>query len=56
MEIKLFQNLISTKKFRKIKKSLNIIAENDVIYVADNIGYLYAYNYVREKNSLGKEL
>ena len=37
------------KKFRKIKKSLNIIAENDVIYVADNIGYLYAYNYVREK-------
>ena len=37
------------KKFIKIKKSLNIIAENDVIYVADNIGYLYAYNYVREK-------
>ena len=37
------------KKFRKIKKCLNIIAENDVIYVADNIGYLYAYNYVREK-------
>ncbi len=37
------------KKFKKIKKFLNIIAENEVIYVADNIGYLYAYNYVEEK-------
>ena len=33
------------KRYKKIKKKLNLIVENDVIYVSDNIGYLYAYNY-----------
>ena len=33
------------KKYKKIEKKLNLIVENDVIYVSDNIGYLYAYNY-----------
>ena len=33
------------KKFKKIKKKLNIIVENNVIFVADNLGYFYAYNY-----------
>ena len=37
------------KRFKKIKKSLNVIVENNTIYVSDNIGYLYAYNYVQEK-------
>tara|TARA_Y100001958_G_C21192689_1_gene520556 strand:- start:6 stop:1331 length:1326 start_codon:yes stop_codon:yes gene_type:complete len=37
------------KKHKKIKKKLNIIIENNVIYVADNLGYLYAYNYLDEK-------
>ena len=36
-------------KHKKIKKKLNIIIENNVIYVADNLGYLYAYNYLDEK-------
>ena len=33
------------KKFKKIKKKINIIVENNVIFVADNLGYFYAYNY-----------
>ena len=36
-------------KYKKIKKKLNLIVENNVIYVADNFGYLYAYNYLNEK-------
>ena len=34
------------KKFRNIKKKLNLIVENNIIYVADNLGYLYSYNYI----------
>tara|TARA_X000001036_G_scaffold118126_1_gene111593 strand:- start:483 stop:1805 length:1323 start_codon:yes stop_codon:yes gene_type:complete len=34
------------KKFRKIKKNLNIIIEEDIIYIGDNFGYLYALDYV----------
>ena len=33
------------KKFKKIKKKLNFIVEGHIIYVADNLGYTYAYNY-----------
>ena len=33
------------KKFKRIKKKLNFIVENDLIFVADNLGYSYAYNY-----------
>ena len=33
------------KKYKKIKKLLNLIVEGDIIYVSDNIGYIYAYNY-----------
>ncbi len=36
-------------KYKKIKKKLNMIIENNIIYVADNFGYLYAYNYLDEK-------
>ena len=32
------------KKFKKVKKILNIIIENNIIYVSDNLGYLYSYN------------
>ena len=34
------------KKFKNIKKKLNLIVENNIIYVADNLGYLYSYNYI----------
>jgi outer membrane protein assembly factor BamB len=33
------------KRYKKIKKVLNFIVEDNILYVSDNIGYLYAYNY-----------
>jgi outer membrane protein assembly factor BamB len=33
------------KKYKKIKKVLNFLVEDNIVYVSDNIGYLYAYNY-----------
>ena len=37
------------KEFKKIKKKLNYIVENNIIYVTDNIGFIYAYNYKSKK-------
>jgi len=37
------------KKYKKIKKQLNIIIEKNIIYVSDNFGYLYALDYVNQK-------
>ncbi|MDC1130305.1 PQQ-binding-like beta-propeller repeat protein [Pelagibacteraceae bacterium] len=37
------------KKYKKKNKSLNILVENNIIFVADNIGYLYSYDYVKNK-------
>ncbi len=37
------------KKYKKIKKKLHLILENKIIYVSDNLGYLYAYNYYEKK-------
>ena len=37
------------KKYKKLKKKLNMIVENNIIYVSDNIGYLYAYDFVTNK-------
>tara|TARA_Y200000002_G_scaffold377996_1_gene384532 strand:+ start:1990 stop:3312 length:1323 start_codon:yes stop_codon:yes gene_type:complete len=37
------------KKFKKNKKSLNIITENNIIYVADNLGYFYALDILNNK-------
>ena len=38
------------KKYKKLEKSLNLIVEKDIIYVSDNLGYFYAFNY--RKNSI----
>ena len=38
------------KKYKKIDKILNFIVDEGIVYVADNIGYLYALDY--KKNSL----
>lgn len=38
------------KQFKNFDKYLNIIAYNDNIYVSDNFGFLYAFNY--EKNEI----
>ena len=36
------------KKFKKINKILNLKVNNEVIYTTDNLGYVYAYNYITE--------
>ncbi len=37
------------KRYKKMKKKLNLIVENNIIYVSDNFGYLYAYDYFNGK-------
>ena len=37
------------KKYKNIDLFLNIILEENIIYVSDNIGYLYAFDYVNNK-------
>ena len=37
------------KNFKKIPKLLNFIVENNIIYVIDNIGYIYAFDYKSNK-------
>ena len=37
------------KKYKKVQKLLNLIVEDNIIYVSDNIGYLYALNYKTNK-------
>ncbi len=37
------------KRFKKINKKLNLIVEKNIIYISDNVGYLYAYNYKFDK-------
>ena len=33
------------KQYKKIKKEIKILLEENIIYVADNLGYLYSLNY-----------
>ncbi len=37
------------KKYKKIKKKLNLAIDNEIVYVSDNFGYFYAYNYSNDK-------
>ena len=37
------------KKFKKNKKNLNIVTENNLIYVADNFGFFYALDILNNK-------
>ncbi len=37
------------KKYKKIKKKINFIIENNIIYVSDNVGYLYAFDFKNNK-------
>ena len=37
------------RKYKKIEKQLNLVLENETIFVSDNLGYLYAYDYKKEK-------
>ncbi len=36
-------------KFKKIKKKINFLVENGIIFVSDNLGYLYAIDYKKDK-------
>ena len=36
-------------KFKKIKKKINFFVTNNIIFVSDNLGYLYAINYKKDK-------
>jgi outer membrane protein assembly factor BamB len=42
------------KKFKNIDIKLNLIVEEGIIYVSDNVGYLYAYDYKMNKISWAK--
>ena len=37
------------KKYKKIKKVLNIIIKNNITYISDNLGYVYALDYKSRK-------
>jgi len=37
------------KKYKNIKKKLNFIVENNIIYISDNIGFLYAFDYKQNR-------
>ena len=37
------------KKFKNISKKLNIIVQNNIIYISDNLGFLYAFDYFLNK-------
>ena len=36
-------------KFKSLKKNLNLVIYKDIIYVSDNLGYYYSYNYLTDK-------
>jgi len=46
---KLYKFNFYKNKFKKIKKILNIIIQDNIAYVSDNIGYVYALDYVNKK-------
>lgn len=37
------------KEYKKLNKILNLIVETNIIYVSDNFGYLYAYDYINKE-------
>ena len=44
------------KKYKKFDKKLNLLVENKIIYINDNIGYFYAYDYKNNKIIWAKNL
>ena len=47
---KIFRKFNFYKKTNKsIIKNLNLVVKNEIIYVSDNIGYIYAYDYKQNK-------
>ena len=48
--------MVCKKRIKNIKKKLNLIIEKNIIFVSDNIGYLYAYDYQNQKILWAKNL
>ena len=48
-KVVIFKYNFYKKNFKKLDKKLNLIIEKNIIYIADNIGYLYAINYKNKK-------
>jgi len=44
------------KKYKQFKKYLNLIVRNNIIYVSDNIGFIYAFDYKKNKVLWAKNL
>ena len=44
-----FKNTIFIKKYKKIEKKLNIALDKNILFVSDNLGYLYSYDYNANK-------
>ena len=41
---KIFQYNFYKKSFKNINKKIDLIVDNNILYAADNLGYLYAFN------------
>ena len=37
------------KQYKKIQINLNLVVKKNIIYVSDNIGYLYAFDFIKNK-------
>ena len=37
------------KRFKRIEKKINLLVEKDIIFVSDNLGYIYSYDYINQK-------
>lgn len=44
------------KKFKKIEKKLNIVLDEDIVYVSDNLGFIYAFDYIKGKILWAKDV
>ena len=50
VDIQLLSEMTSKKDLQEwdSMSHLNLIVENNIIYISDNFGYLYAYNYQKK--------
>ena len=44
------------KKFKKIEKKINIVLDEDIVYVSDNLGFIYAFDYIKGKILWAKDV
>ena len=44
------------KRYKHLKKEINLYVDNDIIFATDNFGFVYAYNYISKKILWAKNL